>query len=81
MELFCYSAMKITFILISGPFPPYNGVNNKRPLLHMTSDGGSTLVPGLNPPSAFFDNMKFYDFVLHAEDIKRIYYEGLSPRD
>ena len=47
----------------------------------MTTDGVSTLASGWNPPSTFFDNMKFYDFVLHAEDIKRIYYEGLSPKD
>ena len=73
--------MKITFILISDSFPPDGGVNNKRPLLHMTTDGDSTLASGLNPPSTFFDNMKFYDFVLHAEDVKRIYYEGLLPRD
>ena len=73
--------MKITFLLISGSFPLDNGATNKRTLLHMTTDGGSTLAPGLNPPSTFFDSMKFYDFVLHAEDIKRIYYEGLSPKD
>ena len=47
----------------------------------MTADGGSTLASGLNLPSTFFDNMKFYDFVLHAKDIKRIYYEGFSPKD
>ena len=73
--------MKITFILISDSFPPNNGANDKRPLLHMTTDGGSTLASDLNPPSTFFDNLKFYDFVLHAEDIKRIYYEGLLPKD
>ena len=73
--------MKFIFILISDSFPPDNGEDNKRPLLHMTTDGGSTLASGLNPPSAFFDNMKFYDFVLHAQDIKRIYNEGLSPKD
>ena len=73
--------MKIKFIFISDPFPPKNGVNNKLSWLHMTADGGSTLASGLNPPSTFFDNMKFYDFVLHAKDIKRIYYEGFSPKD
>lgn len=35
-------------------------------------------IPSNEPSSIFVDNLRFYDFILHAKDIKKIFLNGES---
>ena len=59
----------------SASFPdPTQGTHFTRDLLHVHQNGHP--VSGYQPTSIFIDNLRFYDFVLHAEDIRKIFTEG-----
>ena len=55
------------------PDPADNGVSLR--ILHSYWSYRNELLAAL-PLSIFLDNLKVYDFVLHAEDVQRIYREG-----
>ena len=60
-------------ILFSDQFPDrrYSTIT-KRDILHYHGSFG----PVHKPSSTFFDNLRFYDFVLHAKDVKDIFLNG-----
>lgn len=61
-------------ILDDFPDPVY-GEAYTRDILHCFGVG-QTLITTEEPSSIFVDNLRFYDFVLHAEDIRKIFTEG-----
>lgn len=64
------------FCSILGEFPdPNHGEAYTRDILHCF-DYGQTLITTQEPPSTFVDNLRFYDFVLHAKDVKKIFLDG-----
>ena len=64
------------FCSILGEFPdPNHGEAYTRDILHCFGHG-QTLITTQEPPSTFVDNLRFYDFVLHAKDVKKIFLDG-----
>ena len=63
------------FASFSAAFPdPAHGAHSTRDVLHVHMNGQPA--SGYEPASVFIDNLRFYDFVLHAEDIRKIFTEG-----
>ena len=61
-------------ILDDFPDPVY-GEAYTRDILHCFEQGQNLMGPA-EPPTTFLDNLRFYDFVLHAEDVKKIFLDG-----
>ena len=75
MTNFCLTELSY-FRSILGKFPdPQYGEAYTRDMLHCFGVG-QTLITTEEPPSIFVDNLRFYDFVLHAEDVKKIFLTG-----
>ena len=73
--LFLKSTSAWLLLLFSGAFPdPAHGAHSTRDVLHVHMNGQP--MSGYESASVFIDNLRFYDFVLHAKDIRKIYTEG-----